>query len=110
MHTGLGSNPSSVTFLLCDLGRRFAALSRFPLLKTHNHNCTSCSEEAMCNAEPTCARHLASTGEGIRKGRSYITHFFLQLRKQAEEAQGGKAGCPRSHSPVGGGWGPSEAS
>lgn len=75
MHTGLGSNPSSVTFLLCDLGRPFGALSRFPLLKTHNHNCTSCSEEAMWNADPTW--HLASTGEGIRKGRSYITHFFF---------------------------------
>lgn len=75
-----------------------AALSRFPLLKTHNQNRSSRSEEAVRNAEPTCAGHLASTREGIRKGRSYIIHFFLQLRKQAEEAQGGEAGCPRSHS------------
>lgn len=52
----------------------------------------------MWNTEPTCARHLANTGKGIRKGRSYIIHFFLQLRKQVEEAEGGEVVCPRSHS------------
>lgn len=71
MYTGLGSNPSSVTFLLCDLGRCFAALSRFPLLKTHNHNCTSCSEEAMWNAEPGTWQVL---GKGL--GRAGVTSLI----------------------------------
>lgn len=57
----------------------------------------------MWNAEP---RHSRKYGKGLGRA-GVVTHFFLQLRKQAEEAQGGKAGCPGSHSPVGGGWGPS---
>lgn len=45
----------------------------------------------------TCAGTWQVHWEGIRKGRSYIIHFFLQLRKQAW-AQRGEANCPRSHS------------
>lgn len=58
--------------------------------------------------EPTCSGTWQMLGEGIREGRSYITHFFLQLRKQGKEAQRGEAGCSRSHSLWGGEAGPNQ--
>lgn len=43
---------------------------------------------------PAFGKHMAE----IRKGESYIIHFFLQLKKKQAEAQQGAAVGPRSHS------------